>query len=184
LEPEFDHIEYWRLHPDEEIMVGPDLIVWRDDGGYLRSRRPAHGRFNKQHTAVDLVGVSGMIEFAGLQVTWTLAPWKSWSSAEKRSVPGLERFDADAIGTAIRLRHWRPADRFQPIGLASSVKVQDIFTNLKVPRARRAELVLAETAKGDIFWIEGVRISDQFKIKSNTKRVVVWSWQRASSSNV
>ena len=54
-----------------------------------------------------------------------------------------EFFDADKVGGKITLRHWRPGDRFQPIGLKSPVKLQDLFTNRKIPRARRRELMVA-----------------------------------------
>ena len=51
--------------------------------------------------------------------------------------PQTERFDANAIGERIVLRHWRPGDRFQPIGMKSPVKLQDLFANAKVSRSER-----------------------------------------------
>jgi tRNA(Ile)-lysidine synthase len=75
------------------------------------------------------------------------------------------------------LRHWRAGDRFQPIGMKSPVKLQDLFTNAKIPRERRGKLVLATTADGEIFWAEGLRISENFKIMPQTKRQLVWHWQ-------
>ena len=82
--------------------------------------------------------------------------------------PNAEYFDADKVGARVCLRHWQPGDRFHLIGAASAAKLQDIFTNLKVPRSERHRRVLAATAEGDIFWVEGLRISA--KISSWTKR--------------
>ncbi len=79
------------------------------------------------------------------------------------------------------LRHWRPGDVFQPIGLKSPVKLQDLFTNAKIPRDRRHELLLAVTAGGEIFWVEGLRISENFKLTADTKRRLVWHWRRPQS---
>ena len=42
--------------------------------------------------------------------------------------------------------------------------------NQKVPRERRHTLLLAETANKDIFWVEGLRISEHFKLTAYTRR--------------
>ncbi len=86
----------------------------------------------------------------------------------------LEYFDADRVGGEIILRHWQPGDRFQPIGLPSAVKLQDLFVNAKIPAARRRELVLAATSAGAIFWVEDLRIGEQFKLTPQTRRRLVW----------
>ncbi|NOS68393.1 MAG: tRNA lysidine(34) synthetase TilS, partial [Verrucomicrobia bacterium] len=88
---------------------------------------------------------------------------------------GTEFFDADKIGSWIVLRHWRAGDRFQPIGMEHSVKLQDWFTNRKIPLAERRKLVLATTASGEIFWIEGERIGEQFKLSPYTTRRLIWN---------
>jgi tRNA(Ile)-lysidine synthase len=92
---------------------------------------------------------------------------------------GREFFDADKVGDKIILRHWRAGDRFQPIGMASPVKLQDLFVNAKIPAAQRRELVLATTARGEIFWVEGLRISERFKLTPATRRKLRWSWTQS-----
>jgi tRNA(Ile)-lysidine synthase len=89
-----------------------------------------------------------------------------------------EYFDADQIGSKVWLRHWQPGDRFHPIGMSSSVKLQDLLTNQKIPPARRRELVVATTATSEIFWVEGLRISDGFKLDKTTSRRLRWCWRR------
>jgi tRNA(Ile)-lysidine synthase len=74
------------------------------------------------------------------------------------------------------LRHWHAGDRFQPIGLKSAAKLQDLFVNAKIPAARRRELVLAVAANGTIFWVEGLRIGEKFKLRPRTKRRLAWNW--------
>jgi tRNA(Ile)-lysidine synthase len=91
---------------------------------------------------------------------------------------GREVFDADAVGGRIRLRHWQPGDRFQPIGMARAVKLQDLFTNLKVARARRRGLTVAVTASGEVFWVEGMRVSERFKLTKTTICGLQWRWKR------
>jgi tRNA(Ile)-lysidine synthase len=88
----------------------------------------------------------------------------------------VEVFDADKIGGEIVLRHWRPGDLFQPIGLNSAAKLQDLFVNAGIPAARRRELALATTAGGEIFWVDGLRIGGRFKLTPQTARMLLWKW--------
>ena len=83
-------------------------------------------------------------------------------------------FDADKTGSHIVLRHWQPGDRFQPIGLKSPVKLQDLFVNAKIPPPAGGELVLATTKAGEIFWVEGLRIGENFKLTPDTREKLVW----------
>ncbi|HEY1490946.1 MAG TPA: tRNA lysidine(34) synthetase TilS C-terminal domain-containing protein, partial [Verrucomicrobiae bacterium] len=60
-------------------------------------------------------------------------------------------------------------------------KLQDLFTNAKIPRDRRRDLIVAESAAGEIFWVEGLRISENFKLTPETRRLLVWRWRRPQS---
>ena len=97
--------------------------------------------------------------------------------APKRRV-NCEYFDADKVGSPIVLRHWRPGDRFQPIGMPKHVKLQDFFTNQKVLRSQRRELMLGASAAGELFWVEGLRIGERFKLDKSTLRQLKWEWNR------
>ncbi len=85
---------------------------------------------------------------------------------------GQESFDADKVGSTIALRHWQPGDRLQPSGMRKSVKLQDLLSNQKVPRPLRHRLTVATTARGELFWVEGLRIAEVRRLN--------WSWQPAS----
>jgi hypothetical protein len=58
------------------------------------------------------------------------------------------------------------------------MKLQDFFTNQKVPRDRRRQLVVAATAQDEVFWVEGARISERFKLTRQTIRRLQWRWER------
>jgi hypothetical protein len=62
--------------------------------------------------------------------------------------------------------------------MACPVKLQDFFTNQKVPRTWRRQLLVAATAQGDVFWVEGARISERFKLTRQTIRRLQWRWER------
>ncbi len=89
-----------------------------------------------------------------------------------------ECFDADKVGGDIVLRHWQPGDRFQPIGLSAPVKLQDLFMNAKISRERRHDLLVGTNAKGVLFWVEGLRLGECFKLDKNTRYQLNWCWKR------
>jgi tRNA(Ile)-lysidine synthase len=179
--PNFDLIESLRQSPNQFISVGPNASAARDESGKIMLRAETEMEFDAQELAVNLTGQGGKVLFGGIQSEWTKTSPISrglksaignWQSAIRRQ----ESFDADKIGGKIILRHWRPGDRFQPIGLKSAAKLQDLFVNAKIPRERRRKLVLAETGRGEIFWVEGLRIGERFKLTPQTARTLVWKW--------
>ncbi len=52
--------------------------------------------------------------------------------------------DADRVRMPLTVRSAKPGDSFQPLGMGGKKKIQDLFTDEKVPRAerRRVPLVL------------------------------------------
>jgi tRNA(Ile)-lysidine synthetase-like protein len=105
-----------------------------------------------------------------------------WNVKRGARLPSLgahrEFFDAGDVGNRVILRHWRRGDRFQPIGMKSPVKLQNLFTNQKIARKRRHTLIVATTADGEIFWVEGLRIGERFKVKPTTTEQIAWRWRR------
>jgi len=55
----------------------------------------------------------------------------------------------------LRVRTWQSGDRFRPKGAPGSRKVQDWFTDRKIPAARRRELPVVMGGEGEILWIPG-----------------------------
>ena len=148
--PDYELIEQLRAAPGRGVSVSPDLSVVRDSGGKIQLTKLselAGTRFNAGELKLKLSVRAGQVEFDGLKLRWGLEKSSGsrrrfepdWPSSRR---PGIEFFDADKIGGEIILRHWRPGDRFQPIGMKSAVKLQDLFVNAKIPAARRRVLVL------------------------------------------
>ena len=83
--------------------------------------------------------------------------------------------DAAVADERLTVRAWRPGDRFRPLGMTHTKKLQDVFADAKVPRElrRRLPLVCAgEGADERIVWVAGVRISDEFKLTGETRRAL------------
>ena len=123
---------------------------------------------------IDLLA-SKRVRFAGLEVMWGVTSGRRFIRPKNEA--NCEFFDADRVGKTVVLRHWQPGDRFQPIGMKTAVKLQDWFTNQKIPAVRRRELWLAATTAGQIFWVEGLRIGEAFKLTADTRKVLNWRWR-------
>ena len=176
---DFDLVEQLRTASGKCVSVGVDLSVACDFTGKIQLVKlspESEAKFNTGELKFKLSGEVGQVEFGGMEFLWAV---KKSAGARRRSPHRMEYFDADKIGGEITLRHWRAGDRFQPIGLKSAVKLQDLFVNAKIPAARRRELVLATTADGAIFWVEGLRIGEKFKLTPQTKNRLLWHISRS-----
>jgi tRNA(Ile)-lysidine synthase len=84
-------------------------------------------------------------------------------------------FDADALGTRLDVRPWRPGDRMRPLGLGGSRTLQDLFTDRKVPRERRAALPVV-VAGDEIAWVPDVAIGERFAATDESSRRIALRW--------
>ena len=73
-----------------------------------------------------------------------------------------ERFSLAAIGGRLTLRTRQAGDRFQPLGMTGHKKLQDFFTDAKVPRSLRDRVPLL-VSRGRIAWVVGYRIAEWAK---------------------
>jgi tRNA(Ile)-lysidine synthase len=83
--------------------------------------------------------------------------------------------DREALEGGLTLRTRLPGDRFQPLGMSRQKKLQDFFTDAKVPRAWRDRVPLLVSERG-IAWIAGHRIADWAAIRTTevSSRQVIW----------
>lgn len=177
VEGEFDLIEHLRGHADIRVTVRPEFVVWRDDAGLVACGPATAPAFDPAEAAFELTGDQGELRFIRLLIQWQS---RSEDGAELPAarLPNCECFDATKVGRRIVLRHWRAGDRFQPIGMATPVKLQDLFAAARVPRAQRHERVVAVAENGALFWVEGLRMSEEFKLDKKTVRRLKWRWVR------
>jgi len=99
----------------------------------------------------------------------------AFGAADFRALSTLPRqvwLDADRLQWPLIVRSWRPGDRFQPMGLKGSKKLQDFFTDAKIPKEQRCRIpLLCDQEK--ICWVMGCRLDDRVKITARTKRVLI-----------
>jgi tRNA(Ile)-lysidine synthase len=175
LTADFAATENLRLHLGRIIELNPSSRVWRDKTGRVHIANVPQTKFSTSTHRVKLQSGETKTTFANCQLIFRIV---EKTGAEFVRKPNTEYFDADKTGRVITLRHWQPGDRFHPIGAKAARKLQDIFVDLKVPQEQRHIRIIATTAKGDIFWVEGVRIGENFKLTASTKRRLAVQWKR------
>jgi tRNA(Ile)-lysidine synthase len=188
---DFELIEQLRLRRDKAICIGPAnakapassreqqtaaLSARRDTAGLVHLEPIGPLGFKPGSAQIQLEMRAGQAKFDGLGVRWALQSHRRGEYPRRQ--PGREFFDAEKVGSRILLRHWQAADRFQPIGFRCPIKLQNFFTNEKVPRRQRHKLVLAVSRDGKVFWVEGMRIAERFKLTAGTRRRLQWTWER------
>ena len=172
---DFDLIQQLRAAAGKRVSVSPGISIARNDAGQIELRRETIAQFDPAEIQLKLQGKAGQVTFDGKKIRWKILLQKKFLLPLAKT--GIESFDADKAGGEIILRHWRAGDRFQPIGMKSPAKLQDLFVNAKTPAARRHELVLATTAAGEIFWVEGLRMGERFKLTPETRRKLQLNWR-------
>lgn len=172
----FGLIEELREAANCPVTVGERMSIYRDEAGKIHTKEMVESGFDPEQMQVAIKGGAGEIKFCGTRVYWEIEGCDSGTFRADRKGANCEYFDAKEVGTGVILRHWRPGDRFQPLGMAKAVKLQDLFVNQKIPRAERHRRIVATTASGVIFWVEGLRLAEGFKLDGGTKRRLKWRW--------
>jgi tRNA(Ile)-lysidine synthase len=83
----------------------------------------------------------------------------------------VQFIDLDKIEMPVILRTWRHGDTFVPLGMKQEKKVSDFLIHEKVPLRLKNEVLVLEN-QGEIIAIVGFRISDKFKVSSQTQSVL------------
>jgi tRNA(Ile)-lysidine synthase len=84
--------------------------------------------------------------------------------------------DRAALLAPLEVRAWRAGDRMRPLGLGGSRSLQDLFTDRKVPRARRARVPVVVSG-GEIAWVAGIATGEAFRVTKRTSERVRLTWQ-------
>ena len=98
-----------------------------------------------------------------------LSPGAVWPALQS---PWQTCLEIQSTSSVLRLRGRQPGDRFQPLGMTATKKLQDILVDAHVPRTLRDAVPLLEVA-GDIAWVGGQRVGEQYKVTTNTRITLI-----------
>ena len=85
--------------------------------------------------------------------------------------PDTALMDYESLRFPLKMRNFRPGDRFCPLGVKGSQKLKDFFIDHKVPKFERPRVPLL-ISEEMIAWIVGYRIDERVKITERTRKVL------------
>jgi tRNA(Ile)-lysidine synthase len=139
-------------------------------------------RFGRRATEADpepvVMTVPGQCRFGAWELRCTVAA----PDAGMLGSIDAPVLDAGLLAGTLAVRAWAAGDRMTPLGLGGSKSLQDLFVDRKVPRSVRGLLPVVESA-GEIAWVAGVALSEDFKVTDRTTEVAILE-ARASSPGV
>jgi tRNA(Ile)-lysidine synthase len=84
----------------------------------------------------------------------------------------LAAFDLHKTGTELFVRHRRPGDRFQPLGMNVPKKLHEFMVDAKIPLSWRGHVPIVCSPQ-QIIWVVGWRIDDRAKVIKATKEILL-----------
>jgi tRNA(Ile)-lysidine synthase len=81
-----------------------------------------------------------------------------------------ELFAAELLGPDLEVRAWNPGDRMVPFGRTTPVKLQDLFTDARVPREQRPGIPVVLCA-ATVLWVPGVRRAEFGRVQPGAQAV-------------
>ncbi|MFA5113788.1 MAG: tRNA lysidine(34) synthetase TilS [Candidatus Margulisiibacteriota bacterium] len=90
---------------------------------------------------------------------------------DKNAGPDVAFVDYSLLGKEIVVRNKLLGDRFTPLGVKGTKKLQDFFVDEKVPAEERERVPIVESV-GKIIWVAGKRLDDRAKVTDRTKKIV------------
>jgi tRNA(Ile)-lysidine synthase len=87
-----------------------------------------------------------------------------------KSDPDTALLDYKRVKNAV-VRFWRRGDKIRPFGMRGRRLLSDVFTDRKIPSLERAGTPLV-VIDGNIAWVAGVMISDDFKVGPETREIL------------
>ncbi|MCH2389308.1 MAG: tRNA lysidine(34) synthetase TilS [Nitrospinales bacterium] len=81
--------------------------------------------------------------------------------------------DYDKTGPNLKMRFFRPGDRFIPLGMRGTKKLKSFFIDEKIPRNQRKSIPLLTSKNDDIIWVYEKRIGECYKVTDKTTNILL-----------
>ncbi|MFQ6036304.1 MAG: tRNA lysidine(34) synthetase TilS [Sedimentisphaerales bacterium] len=163
----------------KKIELPGRFTVQREYGNLIFARVSVAVSATAKHTEVK---IPGAIKFGSYSIEATVLD--AGCSAVRRPVEILdtrrktkskiqfmEYFDLDKVKLPLFVRFRQAGDKFWPLGLPAEKKVGKFLTAQKVPQQIRKKLLIVTDSEKTI-WVWPIRISEQARITSRTRRIL------------
>ena len=96
---------------------------------------------------------------------------KSRPDFKNKKTKNIEYANGDLAGSRLSIRTRRAGDRMKPLGMTCYKKLHDIFIDDKIALKRRNRVPIV-ISRNKILWAAGVKLSDEFRVDGDTKKIV------------
>jgi tRNA(Ile)-lysidine synthase len=104
---------------------------------------------------------------AALMLRATIVP-----EAFGREMPPGELLSYDLLGSELKIRNWRPGDRFWPAHSRSEEKLKRLFSEKNIPAEQRATWPVA-LRNDDIVWVRGFPVAAAYRWQGKGQAVKI-----------
>jgi tRNA(Ile)-lysidine synthase len=146
-------------------------------GGYGEGLVTATGDASSPLPEIDgerRLNIPGCTELPGWQVDSTVLDHQPTENVRAELTALL---DLDVTGTELTVRPRKRGDRFQPLGMEDTKKLQDFMVDAKIPRHWRDSVPLVCSPQ-HILWVVGWRIDHRARVTSSTKKALRLRFER------
>lgn len=143
-------------------------------GAIVFSLETAVGRSETPQDIYLPIPAPGVYDFPSFRLVLALRDRLSVAPGVSARPPSenIAWMDARLIDWPMSVRNWKPGDRFKPLGCPGTRKLQDFFTDAKIPQSSRREIPILWD-RGKICWIVRHRLDDRVKVTPETELVLV-----------
>jgi tRNA(Ile)-lysidine synthase len=160
----------------KEIHLPGDLVAFFNDGK-LRFCNNAYGKkvvtkISSEVTLSARINVPGFtdIGFRGLGFRVSLLSIENF--LEFSSSPNIAYFDYHKTGPNLKMRFFRPGDRFIPLGMKGRKKIKSFFIDEKIAPDERKLIPFLTTENDFIIWVYEKRIGENYRITDKTSKII------------
>ncbi|NQT73138.1 MAG: tRNA lysidine(34) synthetase TilS [Chloroflexi bacterium] len=116
----------------------------------------------------SLLNIPGETAVSGWRITAEVIEGKCEVQVSDQLTAHL---DFDVTGNNLIIRNRKDGDRFQPLGMKDTKKLQDFMVDSKIPRAWRDNVPLVCT-RDQIVWVVGWRIDHRARVTDSTRQTL------------
>jgi tRNA(Ile)-lysidine synthase len=132
-------------------------------GRIIITPRKEEVREEYRFSSIDEMRISGL--FSDLRIT----------EPTDEALPATHltaSLDLELVSFPVTVRHWKPGDRFMPLGMKQMKKISDFLIDLKVPVTKKEQVLLLISGT-EVMWVMGYRIDDRYRVTPRTERILV-----------
>jgi tRNA(Ile)-lysidine synthase len=143
-----------------------DSLVARNDYGSLIIERKKTAAERIESMLHEELSLPGTYSIEGKTITFRYI-----EREEMKKDKQLRFFNGDLIEERIIVRHRLEGDRMRPFGMNGYRKLKNILIDKKISREDREKLLIFQN-RNEVFYIGSMIISDDYKVKDSTQKIL------------